>query len=152
MEIRLMRQEDETKVYALISNALDEYFRPEVVSFFRMQWPAGQIVACDFAGNVIGYLAGAKLPNGHASIHLFAVSEGFREQGVGTMILNRFRQSAVMEGFPVIQLEVKEGNTPVIEFYRRRGFKATQFLEGFYNDGSNGIRMECESSPGSPIT
>ena len=144
MEIRIMRSEDEPKAYSLISESLDEYFAPQVITFFRMQWPAGQIVACDLFGNILCYLAGTKLPNGRVSIHLFATSAGNRGRGIGTMVLNRFKQAALMEGFTSIQLEVKEHNTRAMEFYKRNGFVPVEFLESFYNDGSSGVRMVCD--------
>ena len=148
MEIRVMRPEDEAKVYALISESLDEYFAPQVITFFRMQWPAGQVVACDLFGNVLCYLAGTKLPNGRVSVHLFATAPGSRGKGIGTMVLNRFKQAALMEGFSSIQLEVKERNTRAMDFYKRNGFVPVEYLESFYNDGSSGVRMVCDLGAG----
>ena len=144
MEIRVMRSEDEAKAYALISESLDEYFAPQVITFFRMQWPAGQIVAVDPFGNLVSYLAGTKLPNGRVSVHLFATSAAYRGKGIGTMVLNRFKQAALMEGYTSVQLEVKEHNTRAMEFYKRNGFIPVEYLEAFYNDGSSGVRMICE--------
>lgn len=143
MEIRIMRQEDESQVYSLICSSLDEYFIPETVTYFRMQWGHGQIVATDFTGNIIGYLAGAKLPNGHASIHLFCIAEAYRRKGIGGMMLERFKQAAIMEGYSIIQLEVKEGNSSAYKFYSNKGFVPVERLSQFYNDGSSGIRMIC---------
>lgn len=136
-----MRSSDETAAYNLICSSLDEYFLPETVSFFRMQWPAGQIIAVDLFGNIIGYLAGAKLPNGRASVHLFAVAGPYRGKGIGSMMLDRFSQISAMEGLSEIQLEVKEGNDTAYRFYLKRGFVPIERLECFYNDGSAGIRM-----------
>lgn len=141
MEIRVMRETDGPQVYSVICESLDEYFLPETITYFRMQWPSGQIVASDFAGRIVGYLAGARLPNGRASVHLFAVSSGYRGRGIGSQLLARFRQSAAMEGYAEIQLEVKESNAAAFRFYSKRGFVPAERLESFYNDGSAGIRM-----------
>ncbi|MCQ2084730.1 MAG: GNAT family N-acetyltransferase [archaeon] len=141
MEIRKMRQGEEPSAYSLMCSSLDEYFAPEVVSYFMMQWSSGQIVAVDLFGHIVGYLAGARLPNGRASISLFCVDSNYRGKGVGSMMLNHFRQAAMMEGISSIQLEVKDGNTFAFEFYRKRGFVPTERLEAFYNDGSSGTRM-----------
>lgn len=139
-----MRHEDEAQAHSLICRSLEEYFLPETVSYFRMQWGHGQIVATDIFGRVIGYLAGAKLPNGHVSIHLFCVAEEHRGKGLGTIILERFKQAAIMEGYNVIQLEVKANNTSAYKFYSERGFVPVEKLDNFYNDGSSGIRMICD--------
>ena len=144
MEIRIMRPEDEPQVYSLICSSLEDYFVPETVSFFRMQWGRGQIVATDFTGRIIGYLAGAKLPNSHASVHLFCVADGHRGNGLGGLILDRFKQTALMEGYRTIQLEVREDNDSAYRFYSNRGFVPVERLDNFYNDGSSGIRMVCD--------
>lgn len=141
MEVRVMRNEDEGGAYSVILRSLDEYYAPEVVSYFLMQWPAGQIVACDFTGKIIGYLAGARLGPGRCSVSLFCIDPLYRSKGVGSMMLSRFVQSALMEGITHIQLEVKENNTSAIRFYTKNGFTASERLENFYNDGSTGIRM-----------
>ncbi|MCQ2079643.1 MAG: GNAT family N-acetyltransferase [archaeon] len=146
MEIRRMRQGDAERAYDLVCRSLDEYFAPDVISYFMMQWPAGQAIACDFTGRVVGYLAGSRLPNGRAAISLFCVDESVRGKGVGSMMLNHFRQASMMEGYREIQLEVKVNNDSAIEFYRRRGFVQTEYLEFFYNDGSDGIRMVSTNS------
>lgn len=151
MEIRNMRPEDEPQVHSLMCCSLDEYFVPEIVSYFRMQWQRGQIVATDLTGKVVGYLAGTKLPNGNTSIHIFCVADGHRGNGLGSMILDRFKQVVALEGFSVIQLEVREDNQYAYRFYSNRGFVPVERLCNFYNDGSSGIRMICDLSfsPGS---
>jgi len=141
MEIRIMRETDASGAYSVMVSSLDEYYAPEVVQYFLMQWPAGQIVACDFSGRIIGYLAGARLGPGRASVSLFCVDPAYRSKGIGSMMLSRFRQSAMMEGIGTIQLEVKENNASAIRFYTRNGFTVTERLERFYNDGSAGVRM-----------
>ena len=65
-----------------------------------------------------------------------------------TMVLNRFKQAALMEGFSSIQLEVKERNTRAMDFYKRNGFVPVEYLESFYNDGSSGVRMVCDLGAG----
>ena len=44
-----------------------------------------------------------------------------------------------------VQLEVKSSNLGAIRFYERRGFIRAEELPGFYNDGSDGIRMVSSS-------
>lgn len=141
MEIRKMREGDVAEAYSLICSSLDEHFAPEVVSYFLAQWPSGQVVACDLSGHVIGYLAGARLSSGRCSIALFCIGPAYRSRGIGTMMLERFRHFATMEGMSAIQLEVKESNLAARRFYTRNGFSVTETLPAFYNDGSTGIRM-----------
>ena len=141
MEIRAMREADRDAVYTLLLSSLDEYFVPEIPVYFLAQWPCGQLVAADSVGNIVGYLAGARLSNGRVSVSLFCVAAPWRGQGVGSRLLIAFRQRAVMDGYRTIQLEVRTTNFAALEFYRRRGFLPTEKLVGFYNNGGDAIRM-----------
>lgn len=141
MEIRKMRAEDSGGVYSLMCESLDSYFAPSVVEYFLMQWPSGQIVAADSAGTPIGYIAGSRLFDSRVSVALFCVKREYRRRGIGSAMLERFRQAAAMDGARTIQLEVRETNSEAMGFYRRRGFMPTERLENFYEDGGAGIRM-----------
>ena len=141
VEIRPIRPSDMPAVNYLISTSLDEYFAPEIPSFFMSQWPRGSFVAVDFMGNVIGYVAGSVLSGQRASVSLLCVSSARRGSGIGGALLERILSSTRMEGITSIQLEVRTTNTSAIRFYERRGFMKTEVLHGFYNDGGDGIRM-----------
>ncbi len=147
-----MRRGDADRAYAVMCTALDEYFDRSVVDYFILQWPDGQIVASEPVGNIIGYLAGARLQNGRASISLFCVSPEHRGRGVGSSMLDRFMSSARIAGFRAAQLEVRQDNARVVEFYRRRGFMVAEVLPGFYNDGGTAVRMIGSTAPRSFIS
>jgi len=144
-----MRPADTGSAYSLMCRNLDEFFVPAVVDYFLMQWPSGQIVACEATGNIIGYLAGAKLDGGRSSVSLLCVDLAYRNRGIGSSLLNSFLRSARMEGIRSVQLEVRDTNVGAIRFYERRGFMVTEELPGFYNNGGNGIRMVLLTGPSS---
>jgi len=136
-----MQESNEAAAYAIVCASLDEFFVPEVVTYFRLQWPTGQLVACDPFGHIVGYLAGSRLQNGRASIALFAVEPGFQHQGLGSQLLTAFRQRALMDGYRAIQLEVRTTNTGAVAFYQHRGFMPVENLPDFYKDHGNAVRM-----------
>lgn len=139
--VRHTEQRDVMEVADLMNRNLDDYFAPEVVDFFLMQWPTGQFVATDPFGNILGALCGARLSGGRVSIHLFAVEANHRGQKIGSQLYNEFWFQCRMEGISLIQLEVRTTNVRAMEFYKRRGFVVTEELKGFYNDGGDGYRM-----------
>ena len=141
MIVRQADERDTMKVYQVMNTALDDYFAPEVVNFFQMQWPGGQFIAEDLLGNAVGAICGSRLDGGRAAISLFAVIPGYQNRGVGTQLLESFRRRCMMEGYPLIQLEVRTTNTSAIRFYEKHGFVKTEHLRGFYNDGGDGYRM-----------
>ena len=149
--VRQAGQRDVEKVFAIINGNLDDYFSPDVINFFRMQWPTGQFIAEDFLGNPVGAICGSRLDGGRASISLFAVSGNHRGKGIGTQLLEAFRRRCLMEGMSTIQLEVRVTNTNAIRFYEKNGFVKTEYLQSFYNNGGDGYRM-VSGTPGISFT
>lgn len=141
MFVRTMNETDLLAVHRIGTMSLDETFKTEVYLYFMMQWPAGQLVACDMIGNVCGFLSSARLDNGRIMISLFAVDLTHRNKGVATELLSNLRRRAMAEGFRTLQLEVRVTNANAIRFYEKRGFMITERLPGFYNDGGDGVRM-----------
>jgi len=145
VEIRAMRPADAEAVHSLMMSSLDEFFSPEIPLYFLNQWPRGSFVAADFMGNMLGYVAGASLAGGRASVALLCVKASARGRGIGSALLRHLETAARMEGMRAVQLEVKSSNLGAIRFYERRGFIRAEELPGFYNDGSDGIRMVSSS-------
>ena len=139
--IRQADERDAMKVFEIMNKGLDDYFAPEVINFFQMQWPGGQFIAEDLFGNAVGAICGSRLDGGRAAISLFAVIPGYQGKGIGTQLLDAFRRRCMMEGYGTIQLEVRTQNTRAISFYETHGFYKTELLHGFYSDGGDGYRM-----------
>jgi ribosomal-protein-alanine N-acetyltransferase len=127
--------------YAIALRSLDEFYLPEVFSFFMTQWPAGQLVALDPTGGVAGFLMGGRLDGNRASVSILAVDPPHRRKGIGGALMGEFIKKAAMEGRTVLQLEVRTSNSDAIAFYERRGFRRTEVLREFYNDGGDAARM-----------
>ena len=142
MIIREFRIEDSEELYEMSMESFDEYYRPEVFYSFFLQWPAGQLVACDFAGKPVGFISAAKLFDGRARILLFAVRPEYRKKGIGYRLLAAFRMKAMMEGIRSITLEVRPVNESARKFYKKNGFMETEVLPNYYQDGGDGIRMD----------
>lgn len=142
MMIREFRPEDADQLYSIMLTSFDEYYRHEVLFQFYSMWPQGQLVACDVIGNPIAFLFSTRVDNNTVRIMLFAVSQEYRNRGIGQEILNRFRMISMMSGVRNIILEVRENNEAAKRFYRRNGFKEAGIIQNFYQDGGNGIRME----------
>lgn len=139
--IRQSGPNDIEKVFSIVNGNLDDYFSPDVINFFMMQWPGGQFIAEDVFGNPLGAICGSRLDGGRAAISLFAVSSTHRRTGIGTQLLESFRRRCMMDGYSTIQLEVRTTNLSAIRFYEKHGFVKTENLPHFYNDGGDGFRM-----------
>ena len=141
IQIREFRETDSDEVYSITLKSLDEFFDPNVFSYFRTQWRTGQLVACDVTGKVVGFLSSIKLGGRRARIMLFAVDPANRNMGIGRQLLDAFRMRAMLEGYISIILEVRTSNESARRFYRHNGFTETDILRQYYRDGGDGVRM-----------
>ena len=140
MIIRASRENDYDTLYRITLASLDEMFQPEIFHYFQMQWPLGQFTACTFDDRPIGYLSSIR-DGDAAKIMMFAVDPALRSKGIGRMLLNAFRQRALMDGVRTISLEVRPTNTRAISFYIRQGFSKAGTIDNFYNNGGSAITM-----------
>lgn len=143
MMIRGYEPRDSERLYEILCSSLDESYDPAMLSYFHMQWPGGQFVACDHAGRPIGFLSSSKINPAHAKIMLFAVDRNYRSMGAGAALLIRLKQAAMMNGIIHLSLEVRQSNMRAVNFYKRHGFVPTEVLPDFYNDGSSALRMDA---------
>ena len=140
-QIREFREADADELYSIALQSFDEYYDPSVFSYFRTQWRAGQLVACDFAGHPVGFISCTRIEGRKVRVMLFGVLPQYRGRGIGKQLLDALRMKAMMEGFISITLEVRTSNESARRFYRRNGFMETDILRGFYRDGGDGVRM-----------
>ncbi len=132
---------DVPSMYRIYNTNLDDYFAPENIEFFMLQWPRGQLVAQTVTGAVAGALSSYILEDGTASIALLAVDAPFRGLGAGTMLINALQTECIGEGIGRMQLEARATNLRAIALYERLGFRRTQILPSLYSDGGDGIRL-----------
>ncbi|MCL1811753.1 MAG: GNAT family N-acetyltransferase [Methanomassiliicoccaceae archaeon] len=141
MYVRQMTVSDIDRAFEIACLSLEERYLKEVFHFFISGWPGGQLVAVDDVGHVIGFLSGARLTPDKATVPLFAVDHRYRGKGIGSRLMEEFRLRASIDGKQYIQLEVKGTSAAAISFYKKAGFTPIAYLEGFYQDGTDGVRM-----------
>ncbi|MDR0198438.1 MAG: GNAT family N-acetyltransferase [Methanomassiliicoccaceae archaeon] len=141
MIIRGYDPKDSERLYDILNSSLDETYRQEVLSYFNLQWPDGQLVVCDFSGRPAGFLSSSRIDASHIRIMIFAVDRDHRSMGLGSKLLIRLKHIAMMNGISHISLEVRLSNMRAINFYRRHGFVQTEILKKYYNDGGDAVGM-----------
>jgi len=88
---------------------------------------------------LVGY-AVVDRQSGHDHLISIAVHGDSRGRGIGTALMAALQQE-LEKGRP-FRLEVRKGNLPALEFYRRHGFHETGIVEGYYSDGEDAVLME----------
>ncbi|MDR0778944.1 MAG: GNAT family N-acetyltransferase [Methanomassiliicoccaceae archaeon] len=143
MIIREYGPRDTDRLYEILCGSLDEYFKREMFSYFFLQWPKGQLVACDFTGRPVGFICASILDAVHARIMMFAVDRDHRSMGIGSLLLAQLKRTAIMSGIKHISLEVRPSNMRAIALYQRHGFVSVEILRNYYNDGGDAVRMDA---------
>ncbi len=94
-------------------------------------------------GRVIGFILGrAPLGGGDAEIYNLGVATALRRDGIGSMLVDRFRSICIERGVSAIWLEVRDSNSAAISFYRSHGFFKKGVRSNFYsNPRENAVLM-----------
>lgn len=72
---------------------------------------------------------------GEAQVYNIAVAPEFRRGGIGEALLRHLIQKAEKDGCSLVTLEVRDGNGPALELYRKLGFREVGRRKGYYAKG-----------------
>ena len=92
-----------------------------------------------------------KFPVGSATLYIFhkktlrlfsiAVLPRFKGYGIGKQLLDYIIQTARLQKFERVSLEVQKSKKWLIQYYKDAGFKITEELPGYYAANEDGLRM-----------
>ena len=135
------QKQDLRDVILLVDRNIDEKYSPGIYDELSASWPEGFVLCKDDKGVLTGLIFALPTSEGYARIIIFCVQNGFRNMGLGGMLLEEEENRAHTAGFKVLKLEVRTSNHNAIEFYKKRGFTISGTLTGFYNDGGDAYSM-----------
>lgn len=127
-------------VIALAFETLPERYNPAIFNQFYESFPQGFLVAFDHQ-TLIGFLIGVKTTPNTARILMLSVQERYRNQGIGSALLNQFLRQMKHLNVTVVELEVRASNQGALLFYKKQGFVQQELLLRFYQNGENAYRM-----------
>lgn len=140
MKIRLMTIDDIQAVTlgekeALGSTLGDTFFSKELPN------PAARFWVATINEEVIGYL-GAYLIEPDAEIINFYILNEYRRKGYGSKLFEELLKECFLREIKTINLEVRNNNTPALNFYLQQGFKSINVRKQYYQDGSDALVMQ----------
>lgn len=103
------------------------------------------VVAKDDNGGVAGY-AGLFLLAPEADLQTIGVAHSAQGRGVGQLLLNALIEHARQQGCRRLLLEVRAGNLPALNLYRKAGFTQLSRRSRYYPDGGDAIVMTLQLS------
>ncbi len=141
--LRLFEPRDLRQVMALVTSTFDQVFSEEMYLALQAAWPEGQIIDVE-EGRLAAVLLSMRRSATVGRILVMAVREGYRDMGLGSLLLRAFNQQCVREGIVSVVLEVRVSNMRAQEFYRRFGFRVVEPLVAYYPDGEDGVLMTLD--------
>lgn len=139
ISIRRMEERDLDRVVAIEQATFPNPWRR---SFFLsdIHRPDGLCIVAENETGVVGYLVAW----GRVEVHIanIAVSAQWRNQGIGTALMQEALQFARRQQAEGVFLEVRVSNTGAQRFYRRFGFVPTYVRRGYYENGEDALVME----------
>jgi len=143
MIVRNVAPDDIYKVIELEYQNFDYPYPPEIINFlFESYGDTFLVVEKDM--DIIGFAIGIEQKKeGH--ILVIAIRDGFKRMGIGTFLMKKLIDVYEKKGINKLKLEVRTSNIAAISMYRKLGFKITNKLKHYYENGEDGFVLRREN-------
>jgi ribosomal protein S18 acetylase RimI-like enzyme len=113
-------------------------------SFHRvLASPSACLIVAELGGCLAGYvLVFFRRTSRIARLYSIALEPVHIGRGIGRALLAAAEGEARGRGAHLIRLEVRDGNAPAIDRYRKSGYVENGWRPGFYDDGGNARQFE----------
>jgi ribosomal protein S18 acetylase RimI-like enzyme len=93
-------------------------------------------------GKIVGYIIGL-LKNNSKKVRLYSliVDSTYRNKGYATELVSYLENNSIEASKTEVNLEVRMGNLPAINFYVSVGYETIRVMEIYYPDGENALKM-----------
>ncbi len=104
-------------------------------------------------GQMIGFVIGSLEPGGVGHVIALGVDPGWRQRGLGRMLMDSIEAAFCEQGATIARLEVRTDNHAAQALYQKLGYTVTQCLPRYYTNGADALlmtkplprRTECSS-------
>lgn len=146
IEITPMTLEDLSQIANTLTSDFDEFWNSSILKEELNTKNSNYIVA-KLNQKIVGF-AGIKILVDEADIMNIVVKKDSRNQGIGSLLLEKLITLAQKSNLTSITLEVMEENYSAIHLYRKFGFKQTGLRKNYYQN-KNGLLMTKKFPTGS---
>lgn len=138
IEIEVMTLDDLEIIKDILASDFDEFWNYNVFKS-ELQSENSQYLVAKLNNEIIGF-AGIKIIIDEADIMNIVTKKAYRNQGIGTLLLNEIISLCQKLNLNSISLEVNEINKSAIHLYKNFGFEKVGNRKNYYNN-SNAILM-----------
>ena len=138
IEIEVMTLDDLETIKDILASDFDEFWNHNVFKE-ELQSENSKYLVAKLNNEIIGF-AGIKIILDEADVMNIVIKKIYRNQGVGTLLLNEIILLCKKLNLNSISLEVNEINSSAIHLYENFGFEKVGNRKNYYNS-SNAILM-----------
>ena len=110
--------------------------------------PHSVVMVADAHRTIAGYVHVLFRPKSKAArLYSIGVAAHAAGRGLGVALLHAGEQGARRRRACIMRLEVQPANCAAIARYEKSGYRRTDLLPGYYNDGTDALRYEKVLSP-----
>ena len=143
MIVRNVGPDDIYTVIDLEYQNFDYPYPPEVINFLYESHRDTFLVA-EKDKNVIGFVIGmVQKREGHVLV--IAIRDDYKKKGIGTFLMKKLIDVYKKKGITQLKLEVRASNVAALSMYRNLGFKITNRLKHYYENGEDGFLLRREN-------
>lgn len=124
MEISLMTLDDYEQIKDKLQDEYDEFWTKSILKG-ELENENSKYIVIKENDNILGF-AGIWISPVDCQITNIVVKKTNRNQGIGSVLLERLIEMAKETDFDVLALEVNENNSSAIGLYKRYGFKTVR--------------------------
>ena len=135
-----MSLEDLTSIKDILTSEFDDFWNYEVLKSELESSNSYFFVAKNNSGEIIGF-AGIKVILDEADIMNIVVKKDFRNNGIGSLLLDYLISYSKSINLKSITLEVNEINLPAIKLYEKFSFSKLGIRKKYYNGENDAIIM-----------
>lgn len=139
IEIKIMTLDDLESIKDILISDFNEFWNYNVFKE-ELQSENSKYLVAKLNNEIIGF-AGIKIIIDEADLMNIVSKKIYRNQGVGTLLLNEIINLCKKQNLNSVSLEVNEINTSALHLYENFGFEKVGNRKNYYN-GSNAILMK----------
>ena len=142
MEIKIekMAKEDLEKLENILTSDFDDFWNYNILKQEFQNETSHLFVAKNAQEEILGF-AGVQFVLDEASITNIVTQKKYRNQGIGSALLEYIINYSKNNNMISITLEVNENNSSAISLYKKFNFKQTGLRKKYYNGTDNAIIM-----------
>ena len=137
--IRRYVPEDKYSILMLEAEAFNDHNPYEYFTLYEI-FRDGFFV-CTIGEDIVGFVVGYALSEYEGHIFSLAVSDAHRNKGYAELLVDHICTYFIFKGLQKASLEVRIGNTPALNLYKKLGFVVCWMESKYYTDGEDGYVM-----------